>query len=112
MDGRFVPADEGLELPDAPPVQDFDLDDIWWKIVQFLGGIDRWGDREVARRTLIRRLAHPELGGKIPGDVHPKSGGWTAAGSVSPPCARCGSPRNHHDIDGQHDSCDGYVEAK
>lgn len=69
--------------------------------------------RDVARKKLLRRLQHPELGAcPNPDDpaIHPKPGTNLAAHQYGPVCV-CGSPRYGHDIDGQRDDCDGYVEA-
>lgn len=113
MDGRFIPTDEGLELPAHEPVSSDAIEEIWPLIVRFLNGLDTWGQRMQARKILIGRLKHPEMDAHPESavNVHPKqrsAGPQPSAAS----CARCGSPRRYHDIDGQHDGCDGYVEQK
>lgn len=106
-------ANEDL-LPDNPPsaAQVVHIDDIWPVIERFLDSLHRVEERALARRILIGRLKHPELGGHPrPAPRIPPSG-WGPSRTAGPWCARCGSPRHYHDIDGQNDSCDGYVEAR
>lgn len=74
--------------------------------------------REVARRKLMRRLAHPEVVGLSEGPptletdatIHPKPGSRLAAHEGGPWCV-CGASRRNHDIDGLRGDCDGYTEA-
>ncbi len=90
------------------------VDVIEWMITQ----LHTEADRAKARLILQRRLQHPEIDannaqishhdGPV---IHPKSGGRLAAHDGGPVCV-CGNRRSSHDIDGQRNDCDGYVEAQ
>lgn len=110
----FIPVDEGLEFPPDGPVSSDAIEEIWPLIVHFLNRLDDRQQRMQARRILIGRLKHPEMDAH-PGsatNVHPKQAGAGGPYPSTASCARCGSPRRYHDIDGQHDGCDGWIEEK
>jgi hypothetical protein len=91
------------------------VDELWWVIRAWLG--DRANNearRESMRRLLRRRLLHREMGAnpQAAPPPPPPSTGNCSANRAPRMCCRCGSPRGAHDIDGQHNGCDGFVAAK
>lgn len=82
------------------------------QIMLLLSELPDEASRVRVRKILKRRLMHPE-GSTIDThtNVHPPSGGATAASQGGPLCV-CGRTRRQHDIDGQRNDCDGFVEEK
>lgn len=71
--------------------------------------------REDATRLLVRRLAHPELGGnpQAAPPSPPPSTGDCFANRNSSACLRCGRSWGRHDrLTGELDDCEGYIPEK
>lgn len=70
-------------------------------------------EREAARKMLLRRMLHAEIGVgpslNTHTDPHPPSTGDSWANRAPRLCVVCGHSRQHHDTDGERADCDGFT---
>lgn len=89
-----------------------DVDRLWITVERALDDMTTL-DRAQARKVLIRRLRHPEMGAH-PEATPPQNNRRGPMPKIASPLCYCGAPRSKHAEDGTYDpnGCGMYMSAR